>query len=368
MPRSDLTLHAATNWDRSLLNEFASRSIVWYGKLQCDIVGGGRSAQSLSAVTLTEIALFVEAAKRNGHETLYVLNGTCLSNDEFTPLFQRALRAFLEQLSELDVSGVIVSVPFLLKFVKRNFPTFKVGISKLARVNTVKKAAMWAQLGADQLCMDLNINRDFLMLERIRDAVSVPLVLLANDACLYQCPFDNYHGNLSTHASQLGYSERPYASYCSLWCKSTLVHQPAELLRARFIRPEDVEEYRRIGINHFKVLDRFKDTTWLVNAIRAYFAESYDGNLADILGRFETYGDPERHDEATLRPHIDNKALNGFIDHFKRFDCGVAHCGVTCRYCDSWATRAITWPDGTDASAHEMNLRLANLEEQWRGR
>jgi hypothetical protein len=39
--------------------------------------------------------------------------------------------------------------------------------------------------------------------------------------------------------------------------------------------------------------------------------------------------------------HIDNRALDGFIDRFRTIGCQELDCDA-CRYCHEWADRAVT--------------------------
>jgi collagenase-like PrtC family protease len=154
------------------------------------------------------------------------------------------------------------------------------------------------------------------------------LELLANEMCLYGCPHRGYHYDLMAHASQGGASLADI-EYPHLMCSTRRMANPAELLKARFIRPEDVARYEALGLGLIKLAGRGRDSEGLLRAARAYLGRRYDGNLLDItdLGFFDAPGVP--------RPElvVDNRALDGFLDRVGAVDCDQA-CGSTCSICD----------------------------------
>ena len=111
----------------------------------------------------------------------------------------------------------------------------------------------------DALTLEIVINRDFQVLRSIRRAVPehVDLEVVLNAACLYQCPYHDYHNTIVGHSGQ---SDHPlhgyYVDYCMMRCIPEHLSQPAELMKARWIRPEDIAEYEEIGINRFKISNR----------------------------------------------------------------------------------------------------------------
>ena len=137
-----------------------------------------------------------------GIEWNYLLNAPCLGNREFDKGFNNQLYDFLKWLIDIGVSSVTVASPYLLRFVKSHWPTLRVAISKFARITSIQRAIYWQNLGADQITLDIHINRNFLLLDRLRKAIKIDIVLLVNDACIYQCPFEIYHSTIGGHASQ----------------------------------------------------------------------------------------------------------------------------------------------------------------------
>lgn len=359
----------ACNLKEPLIEELRARPAITtlYGKLPKDIVGGGRASLGLPTVTHEQFARYVQATRESGKHFNYLLNAACLGNQEWQGSWQRKLDEFLHWLIDIGVTEVTVAVPFMLRFVKERAPHVRVAVSKFARVNSVQRAVFWAKLGADDIHLDPHINRDFQVLAKIRQAVDIALTLFANEACLYQCPFEEYHGVMSAHASQSeNHVSAYYPSYCSLYCRVIMGHNPAEIIRARFIRPEDISIYQEIGYSRFKLVDRFKDTDWLLHTTDAYIQQHYNGNLADILGRFETFPSAlpsyirehleiacasaahllnydRRSQYFWLWPIIDNRQLDGFLKAFENIDCKKQVCDQECHYCQEVAAHAVRW-------------------------
>jgi hypothetical protein len=196
------------------------------------------------------------------------------------------------------------------------------------------------------------INRDFKTLENIQKSVKCKIVLLLTDGCLYQCPFRHYHYNTLGHASQTHQQfDRNYIDTCILNCSTIKFSDPTEVIKSRWIRPEDLSHYEAIGINKFKIAGRRMSTEWIVRSVKAFSSRSYEGNLVDIIQGFSmSFGNLEQKDpnlklsetvgkESKSKLIIDNTKLNGFIDFFKKQNC-IAMCNE-CNYCEEWAKKAV---------------------------
>lgn len=100
------------------------------------------------------------------------------------------------------------------------------------------------------------------------------------------------------------------------------------------IRPEDIGKYDELGIDLFKFIGReIADVADWEKILKAYCNESYDGNLLDLVHGFVG--------ESQL--YIDNKSLEGYIEHFFKspFEC-YKLCGTgECVYCSRYLQRAL---------------------------
>jgi len=366
----------STNWQDGLLDEIKHPSVdEVYGKMASDFVGGGRASFLLPQVSRRMAQLHIKKAHSYGMKFNYLLNAACLDNREFTISGQKKLRRLLDWLGRMDVDMVTVSLPYLLEFIKRNYPAFQVSVSAHANVDSIARAKYWQDLGADQITLSpYKLNRHFALLRKIRQHVKCTLQLIGNNACLYDCPLVHYHANVVSHSSQEGHLTKGCViDYCILWCRYKMANSPADIVKADWIRPEDIGYYEDIGIDKIKLVDRSKSVQAIALAVKAYVQRRYDGNLLEICGlgaeravpkdrrwrMLKYFFHPERinvfrlikYKELAATPlfiKLNNRALDGFLEHFLREDCTLKACS-DCNYCQRVAEKAVE----VDASSRD---------------
>jgi collagenase-like PrtC family protease len=346
-------LHVATNWDLELIDNLAPFPISGlYGVADQTIVGGGRPSFLLQQISEEGIAEYIKKVHENNMEFSYLLNAPCMNNMEYDPHYHKELIEYLQWISDIKADSVTVTIPLLIQLIKEQFPKLKIRVSTIAHVNSVNRAKFYESLGADEITLDVMINRDFKTLEQIQDAVKCKIIVLLTDGCLYQCPFRYYHYNTLGHASQSYQQfERNYIDTCILNCSIIKFSNPTEVIKARWVRPEDLTHYEAIGIENFKIAGRRMSTQWITRSVKAFSSRKYDGNLVDIIQGFSmSHGSLEQKDpnvklsetigkESKSKLVIDNTKLDGFIDFFKKQNC-IAMCNV-CSYCEEWAKKAV---------------------------
>jgi len=95
---------------------------------------------------------------------------------------------------------------------------------------------------------------------------------------------DLHHRNMVSHGSQEGHPCGGFApDYCKLACQRLKLFRPAELIKSRWIRPEDVSDYEVMGIDCLKIIERFRGTESLIKIVNAYEQKSFKGNLVELL-------------------------------------------------------------------------------------
>ncbi|MFA5356848.1 MAG: U32 family peptidase [Candidatus Omnitrophota bacterium] len=353
------------NWQHDLIPGIRELRVEeLYAKLPSDFVGGGRASYTLPRVSKKRVARIVSDAHKRGIRFNYLLNATCLGNREWTIKGQRRLLGLLDWLAEVSVDAVTVSIPYLMEVVKKRYPRLSVCVSTQAGVNTIRKAKHWEELGADRITLaEISVNRNFPLLRRMRQALKCELQLIANLDCLYECPFSIYHSVLNSHGSQDGGGF--LFDYCTLACNYIRLKDPVEFIRAGWIRPEDVRYYEDAGIDSIKLVNRTMTTGAIILAVEAYTKGRYDGNLLDlfsrpsksivfqragILHKFRYFFRPfsvnilallkARSLLGEIKVHIDNRSLDGFIEHFLGESCDLRSCD-DCGYCSDVAKRSI---------------------------
>ena len=367
----------ATNWDLGLLEKLKGTSVEsLYGQMWNDPLGGGRMALFIPKVGKKEVASFTAEARKRGLDFNYLINSTCLDNLEFTKKgYKKIVAMLLEKKADPNIPNSESYTPLdsatidvrddIADLLKRNYPNLRVCVSSFARVQNVHLAHYWEDLGADKIILPESIGRDFRILRSIREAVDCEIELIANHCCLFQCPLDLHHRNMVSHGSQEGHPCGGFApDYCKLACQRLKLFRPAELIKSRWIRPEDVSDYEAMGIDCLKLIERFRETESLIQIVNAYEQKSFKGNLVELLslpqqGAFLSPNmevlqrtdliEPEKMEDVMAvlgepfpgKVFINNSKLNGFLDYFKKTDCFHTDCD-RCGYCQQMASRAVS--------------------------
>jgi len=340
-----------TNWDTNLISPLSKldAEVELYGVLPTSMTGsGGRGPDNIRIVE-AQAEEYIEQAHSAGLKFDYLLNAPSMGNMEWDEDVHQELLMHLKWISESGVDSVTVTIPYLVELIKRQFPNLKVRVSTIAHVNSVARAKFFESLGADSITLDFNINRDFKLLQAIRSAVSCELTILLNNLCLYQCPYEYYHHDSLGHASQsynplAGY----YIDYCVLRCTLDRLCDISQVIKCRWVRPEDIHIYEEIGINVFKTSGRSMTSKAILDTAQAYSLRRYQGNLYDILN---VLAPKTRLNGSALLSvqnsvigslpefYIDNQALEGFIDFFRKQNC-LSGC-ANCDYCQKIANKVV---------------------------
>jgi collagenase-like PrtC family protease len=353
-----MKLRVGTNWDFDLLDALQGTSVdTLFGKLPFDVVGGARPGFVLPQVNREYVKRYIQACRAKGIEFSYLLNAPCLGNLQYSRKGYGQIIDLLEWVDDSGANSVVVGVPYLIDLIRKRFPRLKIKASTTARVNTVRKALQYEEMGVEEIIIDEHINREFKTLETIRKTVKCNLELLVNNICLWQCPYNYEHVNHDGHASREGEEEAHcYLQYPGYLCLYRKLTEPVELLKSPWIRPEDVHHYEDMGYKHFKITERFKRTPLLIEHVKAYESRRYDGNLLDLFTLPRKGAFTPLHLEYFIKPEhvnimkvselekvfdlevrqliqMDNRKLDGFIEHFKKMDCNQTSCSH-CLYCE----------------------------------
>lgn len=353
-----MNIRVSTNWENALLDGLAGTCTEEvYGKLPADVIGGVRPAFLLPQINRQEAATHIHYAQKKGVRFNYLINAMCLNNIHYSRDGYRDIVELLEWIGSTGVDIVTVGFPYMIRLVQEVLPGMKIKTSSVCRINSVYRAKQYEDFGVDEIIIDENINRDFDTLSAIREAVHCELELIANPCCLHDCPHQPEHVAHDGHASQT-YS---MDNYCYLQfpyynCTLKKFTSPVEIIKARWIRPEDLWAYEEIGYNKFKVVERFKRTNILLSTVQAYHDRSYCGNLIDILTLTNpdvylkpnlTYFNKPEHVNVSMIAqvaglmdfalkdfiYIDNKKLDGFVEFFRTIgSCRNRDC-TKCGFC-----------------------------------
>lgn len=370
-----MKLSVATNFDDELIEELKKYPVYEvYGKLQEDNIGGGRPSNTLKSIDKARLEEHVKKVREANIKFNYLLNGACLANNEQNTEWQNNLKSFLDYLRDIGVNALTVTNPFVLQLIKKYYNCFTVRVSTFACIDSFEKAKFWEEIGADYICVDfVKINRDFRTLKYMVDNLKKSKIeLLMTNSCLKDCPYIHTHTTSLSHASNImSEGKEKYVDWCLYKCQEYELKHLDEYIKSPWIRPEDIKEYEKIGVEHFKITERDFPTEEILRRVKAYCAGSYNGNLLDLIqghgwSNSEEKAIIERKDKifenkdelakeiCTIRGlgcerkyprhiYIDNKKLDGFIKFFKDGRC-TKNC-LNCGYCNKIAEEVITRND-----------------------
>jgi len=349
------------NWDPTLIKLLEGLPVRYlYGSIDGDSTL--RPTRALPKSNPLAAADMIRRVKEAGIKFAYVMNATCLGGVELRDNGRTWLLQRLEMIkSFLRCDAIITSNPLVMKIVKELFPELEIQVSVLSFVDNVRKAVYFEKIGADVIHIDPSINRDFKTLKAIRKAVGCELSLLVNEGCLLDCPIRFYHGNLVSH---MGGSDMGSASidYCLFECSAIRHEDISELIKAPWIRPQDLHVYEDLGFGLFKIAGREKvgdgssHTEWIIKAARSYY-EGWCEDLAELL--VATRAAHLSGSAVGVKTRIMAESLNGFLDFFIRGHCDK-DC-TRCNYCDEWAKKVVIVEGDKDAYVDKTRSVISSL-------
>lgn len=294
-----------------------SQIIETYGCLPYDEIGSSRVGTQLPQIDYNVLKDYIEYSKLNGIDFNYIMNTTChgdLSNVELN----RILHKQIELLKKCGVDNITVSTPYLMEFLKTNYPEIRVVASINMCPSSVSQILQLQEMGVKRIVLDRNINRNYRLLKNIKNTCEMDFELLANSLCLPFCIMHHYHNNLNSHFSKDaddGFVQcYPYAK-----CFATYIENPILMICSGWIRPEDLKLYTDLGIDKFKIDGRGIPKDIILSVVEPYMAEKFEGNLFDLMFS-------GRNTRRSISAFLDNREADGFIN-------SLFNDGIDCRYC-----------------------------------
>ena len=366
----------------------------FFGKLKNDGLPGGRNAAIIPDFTYDQLADYVKECKKHDIQFNYLINPLGMDQYETDPVIGKKIRQFLHDAYDLGIRAFTLNSPLLIKYAKNEFKDIFITLGLYAYPSTIQSLEYWRNCGVDEITLDHCFNRRFdvhkSVLKQYKNT-DPHLRVIANNLCLRECPFRLAHGTFVGHSDPNLMS----MDYSLINCAYKKVTHPAAILTSEWIRPEDVHYYRELaeetGFKNFslKLVDRTRATPFLVNVVRAYMSESYDGNLLDLVNWPQNkamahipngkgngqVGRPPMNikNMELLNPvamaeygrtmnlpqiYVDNKKLDGFLEHFinNHGACENNLCmndilenGETapnaCGHCSAWAKKVISYDE-----------------------
>ncbi|MGE4535593.1 MAG: hypothetical protein AB7D37_00795 [Desulfovibrio sp.] len=225
-----------------------------------------------------------------------------------------------------DVAGALTAIPSI------NFR-----LDRFERLATVLDAATDTHFRpTDTVILDRDINRDTARLAEVAGEArqrypGLRIGLMANEGCLFACPYKNAH---DAHIALSRLASCPVGPDLNrnLGCLRAFFEHPERLLASPFVRPEDVHQVEGVA-DYLKICGRTRPAADLAAIVRAYLEGRFDGNLLWLLDTQEVLSG---------RFQLPNSALPE--DFFDRTN-GCRHQCRECGYCGELAARLLTERD-----------------------
>ena len=262
-----------------------------------------------------------------------LLNANCYGAEAMSKKLEGRVIDIITRLRSWDLSPQIVTTasPFIARTLKEAFPEIEVRASVNMRLTTLQAFRYLAPF-FDSYYLGRDVQRN---LDTVRGFSAwcrdngKKLCVLANSGCLRNCPWQTYHDNLIAHSDEAMKVEnvRGWSPHLC-W---TLYKDPknfAEILKATWIRPEDLHHYEGL-VDVVKLATRQHANPDMV--IGAYERGSFEGNLLDL---FEPGFSP-----AFYPQFIDNTAFPQ--DWFERTGSCSREC-TGCGYCEACLEHVLT--------------------------
>lgn len=234
---------------------------------------------------------------------------------------------------EAGLAGLVFADPYYLQALSDAHPDLADRLEAVPSVNAMldspnRAFAMLDMIDATafrqpgRLVLDRALNRDMQRLTemstRLKNALpTMKLHLIANEGCLYHCPYKPAHDAHVALVNEDLCGERTFAINRDFGCVRRMLSEPGTILSSPFIRPEDTRHYEGL-VDGIKLCGRNRGVEFLKRAMTAYLEGKYSGNLLDLM---DAMGDLADH------MTVPNERLpNDFLER-------VTECGKECSAC-----------------------------------
>ena len=214
-----------------------------------------------------------------------LINATCYGDKAVTEA-QRL--DYFANLAEMDKAGILPEIvtttsPYIAIITKM----FNASIDRRASVNMRLNSTIAMEYVAESfdsfyICRD--VQRDLptvKMFDEWGKKNNKTICMLVNSGCLRYCPWQTFHETLLAHNFKHILGELKALNMPPTLCVGIIKSkQFEEVLRASWIRPEDLHQYKPY-VSVFKISTREADRPDLI--LKAYTSESFNGDLLRIL-------------------------------------------------------------------------------------
>src|SRR3990172_649503 len=275
-------------------------------------------------------------------------------NGRYTPphyYSHENMRTVVDLLRRLDESGAITGILILDFFYLQRLidtdpdlmrkleviPSVNLILDSIDKINGVKEYLSDLKCRpVSKIILDRSLNRKYSELNEIIQYCragfpDTKIELIANEGCLYQCPYKINHDIFISLKGDLTLDNFLYLAKVSSQndfdiksitekhaCINYFTGAPEKMLKSPFIRPEDIDRY---NVDIIKISGRARTLDFLKHAFSAYKNRKWTGSIIQLMDAMS---------EISNRYSISNEKIPEDFWH------NTAHCDkdcVKCGYC-----------------------------------
>ena len=349
------------NFDMALIDKavelndkYAGKACIkeWFGSDSSHAETAARPDWRLQDISKDHLREFVRRSRDAGIVFNWTMNSISPYGSK-PELFahKQEIQDFVKELEDIGVYRITFANPMLAMMI-REVSSIELEASCILHIDAVTQMKyLHETLGVNKFCNNLLKNRDRVFLKNAaqycKDNGCI-IELLANEFCFnngvdkngtnYAAPCIYRDSCYVCHATcKTKEDTMCYNNYPMQFCMGSRNGNQEGWLRSRWIRPEDLHYYNDIGIDYFKLSGRTGTTSYLTSIMEDYMRGSHEGSLLTLWKPLETIYNGKDESKQELQDFIDNKKLDGFLDHWfedeRGFYCEDQICGTTCTWC-----------------------------------
>lgn len=301
-----------------------------------NMTASARSNDRVPSLTNSELEAFTKKAMHHNIDIRWTLNQSCIgSMQDFHTLWENELKFTVSRLYSMGIREFTITSPLIMTLVHDLLRCAYLEVSTIVEISSSAELSRWKRLGANAANVSIMINRDIntlIDMEKHASDFAMTLTILANEACLWKCPYRSECYNLSSHNS----SRDCFNNYPFQRCNQIRLDNPVEWIRARLLLPQWMRTYEQVtGINNFKITGRTATEETAIPIIERYMNQNWSGNLLELWPTIQHLSDT---DEPIEHDYINCSKIDewGFLKLFTDgFSCNDLVCDIDCKVCGS---------------------------------
>lgn len=324
-----------------------NKVIELYGSIQKDATLAARPDFRLPDISYGELEKYVKKALKANIKFNYTLNSILPYGSKVELVkHKEKIKDVINRLEDIGVYRITIANPIMLEIIRNDIGSdIEIEMSTITHIDTITQMKYYHdKYNVNKFCSNLNKNRDFRFLKSAAEYCNkngIIYELMVNEFC--GVGGENYATHCvyrdscyMCHATNVTYEDTTLLNdYPMRLCTNSRNENPANWLKLKWIRPEDLHYYNDIGLHHFKITGRTGSTDYILKVLNAYMSQNFDGNLIELWKPLESIK-PGVKESEIKNVYIDNKSLSNFLSYWVNGHiCDYEVCGETCNYCNN---------------------------------